>query len=367
MNRPKLVFISTVATPAQVKYCYALQPYFDAEFWFYELPHRTRGSWWSMDLGNKCRILPGVFRLLKERFISFQLLRLLDSYAPDIVMIGGLSQPGNYLAYRWARAHNKRSILFTERSRDASGNLRNYGMVWRLLRHFYRHIDLVLVSAEDVVPQFRDHLRFGDKVVACRYAADLDNYFSHSLRVAKPAYTFLLANRMTEIYNPIAGLFIFAEIFKRYPGSRLLVNASGELGAACRSKVYELGLTEAVEFLDSILSWECLHEVYARSDILLLPAHFSNGNFTILEAMASGMGVVISNQVFGVGNLIEDGVNGFRCEPTVAAFVESIERFIAEPKLFVNHASINRPLVRPLSIEGTARFFAEMIWSYFNL
>jgi glycosyltransferase involved in cell wall biosynthesis len=145
------------------------------------------------------------------------------------------------------------------------------------------------------------------------------------------------------------------------------MNAAGELGDTCRAKVRELGLTESVEFITEIPSWEHLHEVYARSDILLLPAHFSNGNFTILEAMASGMGIMISNQVLGIGKLVEDGVNGFSCAPDREAFVDRIERYIREPSLFARHASINRPLVLPLSADGTARFFAEIVCDRFGL
>ena len=360
MTKEKFVYISSIATPAQVKFCYALQDYLEAQFWFYEQPDRTRGKFWRTKLGDQCRIIPDTRRLF-NRYISMSLPGMLDRFNPNIIMIGGLTYPGNYLAYRWARRHGKKSILFTERSRDAQGKLRSYGVTWRLLRWLYRDLDMVMVSAEDIVPQFRDEFRFGDRVVAGRYAADLDAFFAHQLRPAKSAYTYLLANRMIEIYNPLGGLDIFAEIYRRYPGSRLLMNAAGELGEACRVRIAELGLTDAVEFLTDIPTWDRLPEAYARSDILLLPAYFSNGNFTIVEAMASGMGVIISDKVLGIGKLIEDGRNGFRCEPTTAAFVERIERYIANPTLFDTHAAINRAMVEPLSSKGTAKFYSETI------
>ncbi|MDD2768306.1 MAG: glycosyltransferase [Methylococcus sp.] len=367
----KLVFISDVATPQQIKFCNELQAYCDAKFLFYEAPERTRGSFWRIDLGSHCEVLDNVFFAkpgpLEYRYYAPGLIPRLEQFDPDVVMVGGFSRPSNFLAYRWARQNQKRTIVFTERSRDRAGNLRSNNLVWKLLRWLYRDVDMVVTSAEDIVPQFRDVFGFGDKVVAGRYAADLIAYFEHPLRRAKPAYTFLLANRMTEIYNPLGGLEIFAEIQRRYPASRLLMNSTGELGDTCRTKVRELGVTESVEFLTDIPSWAHLHEVYARSDVLLLPAHFSNGNFTILEAMASGMGIVISNQVLGTGKLIEDGVNGFSCAPNREAFVDRIERYINAPGLFERHASINRALVQPLSVEGTARFFAEIVCDRFGV
>ena len=363
MAKQKLLYISSVAVPQQIKFCEALQEFFDAEFWFYESAARTRGSWWDIETGAHCKVLDHVsFRTsgrFQERYWAHGLSQQLDQFNPDIVMLGGFSIPGNWVAYQWAKRHDKKTIVFTERSRSASGVLRKRGLVWRLLRWLYRDVDMVMVCAEDVVPQFRDELGFGNKVVAGRYASDLDDYMLHPVRAAKSAYTYLFANRMTDIYNPMGVIDIFAQVLQRYPGSKLVMNAAGELGPACRSHIAELGLVDAVEFLTELKSWSDLSHVYARCDVLLLPAHFSNGNFTVFEAMASGMGLVISDQVLGVGQTVVDGVNGFVCEPSITSFLERIEHYVQNPALFKVHAETNRPLVEPLSARGTARFFSE--------
>lgn len=364
-ERKKLVYISSNAVPHQVGLCNALQDYFDARFWFYVYPDRTRGAWWRIDLGKHCAVLGRVLFAksgpIARRYLAIGLTKELERFDPDIVMLGGFSIPSNYLAYRWARRNGKKTIVFSERSRDANGVLRKRGLAWRLLHWLYRDVDMVMVSADDAVAQFRDEFCFGDRVVAGRYAADLDAYFSHPIREAKRAYTYLFANRMTEIYNPIGAIEIFAAVQEKYPGSRLVMNAAGDLGELCRSRIAELGIGDAVEFLTDLKSWHELHKVYARCDILILPATFSNGNFTILEAMASGMGVVVSNRVLGIGKMVEDKNNGFNCEPTTEAFLNRIEHYIKRPELFRLHTEINRPLVEPLSARGTAKFFAAML------
>lgn len=370
-RRPKLVFISSHAVSHQVKFCDALQDYFEAEFWFYEMPDRSRVAWWRVDLRDCCKVLKDVLFFksgrLEGKYLVLGLTKQLKAFNPDIVMLGGFSIPSNILAYRWAKRNGKRTIIFTERSRNQDGALRIRDVTWRLLRWLYRDVDMVMTSAADAVEQFRDEFRFGDKVIASRYAADLDAYFDHPLREAKPAYTYLFANRMTEIYNPVGALEIFAQVLAKYPGSRLLMNTAGELGEHCRVKITELGIGDAVEFLTGIQSWDELHTVYARSDILILPAKFSNGNYTILEAMASGMGIVVSDRVLGMGELVEDGVNCFNCEPTTTEFLNRIERYIHDPQLFKRHASLSRPMVKPLSIDGTAKFVAEVIMEKLNV
>lgn len=361
----KLVFISSIAVPHQVGFCNALQEYFDTRVWFYEYPDRTRGAWWRVDLGKHCKVLERVLfpksGPFEARYLALGLQNELEPFDPDIVMLGGFSIPSNYLAYRWARRKGKKVVVFSERSRNAKGVLRKRGLTWRVLRWLYRDVDMVMVDADDAVAQFRDEFGFCNKVVQGRYAADLDAYFEHPLREAKPAYTYLFANRMTEIYNPLGAIEIFAAVRAKYSGSRLVMNAAGELGEKCRARIAELGIGDAVEFLTNLKSWSELHKVYAGCDILILPANFSNGNFTILEAMASGMGVVVSDRVLGIGRLVEDGRNGFRCEPTTQAFLKRIERYIQQPELFRAHAQINHPLVEPLSARGTAKFLAKIL------
>jgi glycosyltransferase involved in cell wall biosynthesis len=358
--KPRLVFLSSIKVPHQVKLCDALQPWFDAQFWFYEGPERTRGDFWNISDTRTSRVLEDTWRL-NSRYMRLDLHKRLADFNPDIVMLGGFSIPANYLAYRWATANNKKTVVFTERSRSRRGKLRSRGVAWRVLRRLYRHVDLVIVSADDAVEQFRDTLDFGNRVVAGRYAADIDAYFSHPIRRAQAAYTLLYPNRMTEIYDPLLAIDIFDDFRHRHPGSRLLMNAAGELGPRCRSRIGELGLREAVEFLTNVRRWDDLHRQYARADIMLLPARFSNGNFTILESMASGMGIVISDRILGIGKLIEDEVNGFRVPHDRRLFVESLERYTASPKLFEKHASLNRQKVAPLGVSGTAEFTANLL------
>lgn len=347
-----------------------MQNYFDSRFYFYEQPDRTRGSFWRVDLGKHCKVLGRVLFSksgpFAERYWALGLTSELERFDPDIIMLGGFSIPSNYLAYRWARRKGKKTIVFTERSRDAGGTLRKLDWAWRIQKWLYRDVDMVMVSADDAVAQFRDEFGFGDKVVAGRYAADLDAYFEHPLRTVKPAYIYLFANRLTEIYNPIGAIEIFAAVLEKYPGSRLVMNAAGELGELCRARITELGIVNEVEFLTNIKSWSELPKAYARCDILILPANFSNGNFTILEAMASGMGVVVSDRVLGIGKMVEEGKNGFNCEPTTEAFLNRIELYIQQPELFKVHAEINRPLVEPLSARGTARFFFDIVTRRFD-
>lgn len=357
----RLVFLSSVMTPQQTKLCAALNSGgMEAHFLFYEGPERTRGKFWRVEASQFSKVLPGTRRIL-GRYFNFGVIGHLKAIDPQIVMLGGFSIPGNYLAYVWAKLNRKRTVVFTERSRDSAGVLRRRTFVWRLLRWLYSGVDLVIVSFDDALAQFRDEFKFGDKVVVGRYAADIENYLVHPARGRSKSYRIIFPNRLTALYDPLLSIRIFAEFLKLQPGAQMVMNSRGELRRDCEALISDLGLAASVTFLDHIESWDQLGEIYASCDVMMLPASFSNGNFTILEAMASGMGIVISDRVLGIGNLIVDGENGFRCEPTIVEFLERLNRYVDDPGLFLHHMNRNREIVQPLGVPGTAAFLAEIL------
>ncbi len=110
-----------------------------------------------------------------------------------------------------------------------------------------------------------------------------------------------------------------------------------ELRSSIEAKIEAVGLTRQCDFLDGLKSWDDLDEIYRGCDVLILPARFSNGNFTILEA-ASGMGLVVSQNVMGNGALIEDGVNGYRCEAAAESLANKMTNYAVQPRRISEHA-----------------------------
>lgn len=78
---------------------------------------------------------------------------------------------------------------------------------------------------------------------------------------------------------------------------------------AMEARAHALGLAERVRFIGTCRRMEIL---LAASDVLVLPTLFDPCANVVLEAMASGC-VPITTITNGACELIEDGVNGFRC------------------------------------------------------
>lgn len=358
--RKKLVFISNIAAPYQVAFAPALNEYYETRFWFYD-KIGSRPVYWDVPLNAQCSVLDKVYFKGREKYMTFDLPRLLNDFDPDIVMLGGMAIPANYLAYRWARRHKKKVVIFTERFRNKEGQLRKKGIYMNTLRWLYRKADLIMVSDADIVSQFKDDLEFKNKIVASRYPSDIDKYFQHPVRTLTGAATIIFPNRLTPIYNPLGALEIFKELLAEYPGIKLLMNDDGEQKQECLEYIAAHQLQASVTFLDDIKNWNDLDHIYKECDIMILPAKFSNGNFTIIEAMASGMGIVISDKVLGVGNMVENGKNGFKGTEDTATMKAAVKQYLDHPELLKEHMLINREMVKYLGAGGTARFYYELM------
>lgn len=76
-----------------------------------------------------------------------------------------------------------------------------------------------------------------------------------------------------------------------------------------------------------------LVELYRRCDVFALPTHADSYSLVALEAMASGLPVVIS-RVGGIPEIVNDGRTGYLVDPgDFAAFREALDRLVNNPGL----------------------------------
>lgn len=80
-------------------------------------------------------------------------------------------------------------------------------------------------------------------------------------------------------------------------------------------------------------------------DIYFQPSHYEGLCITVLEAMAAGLPIVGSD-VGGIGNNVEDGQNGFLCEPNdVDGFASAILTLASDPELRARFGDSGRKIV----------------------
>jgi len=120
---------------------------------------------------------------------------------------------------------------------------------------------------------------------------------------------------------------VFRQIHRRRP-ARLLFVGDGPERLPVEQKVREYGLGDHVSFLGG---QECVEELLAVADVLLLPSLHESFGLVALEASSVGVPVVASN-VGGTGEVIVDGETGYLRDPhDVAGMVEVVESILSDP------------------------------------
>lgn len=368
--KQRLVFIGNIASPYQVKLCYALEEYFDAEFWFYEHLDQNRPDWWKIPLGDKCQVLKHSKWFPKIGYLSLGLIPELIRFKPDVILLGGF-MAGHAVIVRIAKLFGIKTVVMSEPLRplqnddDPSDKLTNpedNPYKTRLLHWMFKDADLYFGMGTVAVEQFKNQLGFNpDKVVHATYAQDIDAYFDHGLRRKQPGDTFklLFANRLVERYQPLLVLEAYRNLSKRY-SLELYLNHSGQQLEACKTYIAEHDLKN-VHFLNEIRAWDEMPKVYEQADILILPATYSNGNGTIIEARASGMGVVISHQINNVSHHSVDGKNCYMCDVTVESIEQGIEQYLEHPERLIEHGMLSRELVKFHRNDVTAKGYYDTL------
>jgi phosphatidylinositol alpha-1,6-mannosyltransferase len=85
-----------------------------------------------------------------------------------------------------------------------------------------------------------------------------------------------------------------AELKERGLDVELLIVGTGDNELTLRRQVEELGLEDTVRFT-GFVEWEKMPQVYQTSDIFVLPSYNEGMSIALLEAMATGLPVIITN------------------------------------------------------------------------
>jgi glycogen(starch) synthase len=104
----------------------------------------------------------------------------------------------------------------------------------------------------------------------------------------------LFVGRFVDGKRPLVTVESFAEVLKEHPDAQMYLCGDGPLRKKLESRVQELGIESAVTFLGHV-PYDEMPAMYRGSDVLVLPSRAEGVPRTVLEAMASGVPVVVSD------------------------------------------------------------------------
>jgi len=354
-----------MAAPYQVKFCYALQEYFDVEMWFYTHLEANRPDWWAIPLGDKCKVLKGSRFIPILNYSNAKLLGKVKAFKPDIILAGGFFFPSQYRVKNWAIRNDIKYIAFGERiSFERQIGIVKVFKKWvkKISIRLYSDIDLFLAMGEKPYVQITEDFGFPkNKVVLARYPQDIDRNFNHELRNSKTNPRIIFPNRLDQSYNPLFALKVFKAFNHFYPESTFMMNSSGELRRECEAYINSSFLNGKVIFLENIKNWDELPDIYKQADIALFTATDSNGPNALIECMASAMGVVVSDKISNISEYAVHEHNCFISTLSVDKYVDYLVKFVSEKDLLTKYGVYARAAVKERSIKDTAKLYYEII------
>lgn len=149
------------------------------------------------------------------------------------------------------------------------------------------------------------------------------------------------------------------------PGVRLTIAGSGTERESLERLARQQGMGAQVRFLGPLPNG-ALPEVYRTASVFVLPSLNEGMSNTVLEAMASGLPLVLTD-TGGTQELLSDGVNGFVVEKECAASIASaLRRYVEQPELLAQHGAESRRRAGERSWSATAQAYAALFEEHFG-
>jgi glycosyltransferase involved in cell wall biosynthesis len=135
---------------------------------------------------------------------------------------------------------------------------------------------------------------------------------------------------------------------------------TGDGRAANKTQVLQLGLENRVRFLGYVPR-EKIAEHYAAADVFVLPSFNEGMSVALLEAMASGLAVVVT-PTGGTAELVEQEVNGLIFEwADVAALTAHLRRLASDRSLLSRMGDASRRRAEEFSWDRAALCYVELL------
>jgi glycosyltransferase involved in cell wall biosynthesis len=126
--------------------------------------------------------------------------------------------------------------------------------------------------------------------------------------------------------------------------------SEGDLVKA-RSRLQELHLADSCELPGTVLGGKKA-ELFAQSNLFVLPSYNEGLPMAILEGMSAGMAVV-STPVGGIPEIVREGYNGYLVQPgDIAALAERLELLARDPVLCHLMGKRSREIVEELDVKS---------------
>ncbi|XZM23880.1 glycosyltransferase family 4 protein [Clostridium perfringens] len=282
------------------------------------------------------------------RKINIYLLK----YSPDVIIIGGsYLNPNIFNILKYSKKNLCSVYFWSESHLDEE---KNYNKIKKWIRHIIRSFIIKKINnfcvpgklAQDFILKYSkkdSNFIFLPNLIdneyyflANRKRMEESDNIKRKYNLNDNKFIFLLPARLT----PVKGILEFLEIYrlcKENINATILIAGEGELKKSIEEKIdlYDID----VRILGSKTQEEML-ELYSIANCLLLPSLSDPNPLSCIEAIWSGLPLLVSNKVGNYPEVIYNGKNGFVFNYNeVEETISIINRLIMKESKWMENAS----------------------------
>ncbi len=256
----------------------------------------------------------------------------------------------------------KKGIKFVVSCRGTSDNIKPYIELGRKesLEHLFEQIDLVHCVSEEMLNRMvRDFGLKEEKGFVNRPAIDVVKFGFKNEKIPTDKTIVISTGRLEYVKGFVFAFLGIQQLVKEGIDLEYRILGGGKDEEYLRFLIERLGLENSVKLLGP-LSPERVGLELAQADIYLSSSLSEGISNAVLEAMSIGLPVVSTN-VGGMSEVIEDGVTGLLVEPYAPdQIADAIKRFVEHPMLKDTCSKYARELIEiDYSFERLIQVFDE--------
>lgn len=258
--------------------------------------------------------------------IIYRLYKLMKVKKPDVVHTHLYAAPYAMTAAVFARVPVKVHTIHSIATQELSKPKRIINKI------FYKYYGVVPVSISPLVKEtVMKEYGFVEKKIEMIY-----NGIDSEKSIRKMDYTFkndeiniIHIGSFKEPKNHIGLIESFKIVCDKFPNTVLYLIGAGKLEEHIKNCVRELGLEKNVVFLGLQAN---VYPFLNSADIFVLPSLWEGMPISLIEAMATGLPIVVSH-VGGIPDMIQDKISGLVVEVNKEDISEALIRLIESTEL----------------------------------
>lgn len=206
---------------------------------------------------------------------------------------------------------------------------------------FYKKVFLqrILNSASKIVVPTEDYVNLiskkyaipRDKIHKIPNGVDLEHFRSVSTKLHSPI-KLLSVSRLSRPKNIPLLIKLFKLVIENsHSNIELHIVGGGEEKKRIMGLIKNEKLEKKVSLHGALLGKD-LYDMYSYSDIFILTSKCESFGLVLIEAMASGLPVIVSD-INSIKNIVKNNITGLLAKPTAEDFAQMVERVISNYQL----------------------------------